>query len=135
MEIHNNEERYISPLPNSLNSQNTCPTINSHVNNCIDAKLKSILNQRHKQHEEIIQLKSELDEAKYNLRELKEQIPNSINFHHPNAGCMCDSEQQSINHMHLTELYILSTHFVFFYFRTISKTNMRFEKSNATISS
>jgi len=61
----------------------------------MDDKLKRILNEKREQYEEMIRLKSELDEEKIRLRRLKEQRPNSMDLHNQNMNDVCDLEQQS----------------------------------------
>jgi len=61
----------------------------------MDEKLKRILNEKREQYEEMIRLKSELDEEKIRLRRLKEQRPNSMDLHNQNMNDVGDLEQQS----------------------------------------
>jgi hypothetical protein len=61
------------------------------VNESINEKLKRILNEKHQQFEEILKLKSDLDEEKNRSKISKEQISNSIDLHNES----CDFEQQS----------------------------------------
>jgi hypothetical protein len=61
------------------------------VNESINEKLKRILNEKHQQFEEILKLKSDLDEEKNRSKISKEQISNSIDLQNES----CDFEQQS----------------------------------------
>jgi hypothetical protein len=61
------------------------------VNESINEKLKRILDEKHQQFEEILKLKSDLDEEKNRSKISKEQISNSIDLQNES----CDFEQQS----------------------------------------
>ncbi len=61
------------------------------MNESINEKLKRILNEKHQQFEEILKLKSDLDEEKNRSKISKEQISNSIDLQNES----CDFEQQS----------------------------------------
>ncbi len=54
------------------------------------------MNDKYQQYQQIIKLKTDLDEEKNRFTIFKEQIPNSIDLHHQNLNNNnCDSEQQS----------------------------------------
>ncbi len=61
------------------------------MNESINEKLKRILDEKHQQFEEILKLKSDLDEEKNRSKISKEQISNSIDLQNES----CDFEQQS----------------------------------------
>ena len=69
------EEKVSSVLPTGLVSQETLTLLNSLGKGSIDEKLKRILNEKRDQFEQILKLKSELDEEKNRLRTLEKQIP------------------------------------------------------------
>ncbi len=79
-------------MPIDLKSRETLILRNSES---MDEKLKRILNEKREQYEEMIRLKSELDEEKIRLRRLKEQRPNSMDLHNQNMNDVGDLEQQS----------------------------------------
>ena len=76
-EINGNtsEEKFSSVLPTGLVSQETLTLLNSLGKGSIDDKLKRILNEKREQFEQIVKLKSELDEEKNRLRTFEKQIP------------------------------------------------------------
>jgi hypothetical protein len=61
------------------------------ANESINEKLKRILNEKYQQFEEIIKLKSDLEDEKNRSKIFKEQIPDSIDLHNE----IYDFEQQS----------------------------------------
>jgi DNA repair exonuclease SbcCD ATPase subunit len=88
----NSEEKLSSVLPTGLVSQETLTLLNSLGKGSIDDKLKRILNEKREQIEQIIKLKSELDEEKTRLRTLEKQIPKFNDTQNINNSI--DSEQQ-----------------------------------------
>jgi chromosome segregation ATPase len=99
---HNSEEKYSSVLPTGLVSQETLILLNSLGKGSIDEKLKRILNEKREQFEQIVKLKSELDEEKNRLRTLERQIPKFNES--PNVNSSIDSEQQKQLSKEITDL-------------------------------
>lgn len=98
----NSEEKLSSVLPTGLVSQETLALLNSLGKGSIDEKLKRILNEKREQFEQIVKLKSELDEEKSRLRTLERQIP-KIN-ESQNLNGATDSEQQKQFAKEITDL-------------------------------
>jgi chromosome segregation ATPase len=98
----NSEEKLSSVLPTGLVSQETLALLNSLGKGSIDEKLKRILNEKREQFDQIVKLKSELDEERNRLRTLEKQIPK---FHEPqNVNNSIDSEQQKQLLKEMTDL-------------------------------
>jgi DNA repair exonuclease SbcCD ATPase subunit len=98
----NSEEKPSSVLPTGLVSQETLTLLNSLGKGSIDEKLKRILNEKREQFEQIVKLKSELDEEKNRLRTLEKQIPKFNET--PNVISSNDSEQQKQLSKEITDL-------------------------------
>jgi hypothetical protein len=90
---NNSEDKVSSVLPTGLVSQETLTLLNSLGKGTIDEKLKRILNEKREQFEQIVKLKSELDEEKNRLRTVEKQIP-KLNVTNQNVNGTMDSEQQ-----------------------------------------
>lgn len=88
----NSEEKLSSVLPTGLVSQETLSLLNSLGKGSIDEKLKRILNEKREQFEQIVKLKSELEEEKNRLRTLEKQIPKFNDAQNINGAI--DAEQQ-----------------------------------------
>lgn len=99
----NSEQKFSSVLPTGLVSQETLNLLNSLGKGSIDEKLKRILNEKREQFEQIVKLKSELDEEKTRLRTLEKQIP-KFNDSHQNLNGSLDSEQQKQLMKEITDL-------------------------------
>lgn len=100
--VQNSEEKLSSVLPTGLVSQETLNLLNSLGKGSIDEKLKRILNEKREQFEQIVKLKSELDEEKTRLHTLQKQIPK---FNEPqNTNGSIDSEQQKQLNREIVEL-------------------------------
>jgi uncharacterized protein (DUF342 family) len=99
----NSDEKYSSVLPTGLVSQETLTLLNSLGKGSIDEKLKRILNEKREQFEQIVKLKSELEEEKSRLRTLERQLPK---FHdvQQNQNSSTDSEQQKQLTKEITDL-------------------------------
>ena len=97
------EEKFSSVLPLGLVSQETLTLLNSLGKGSIDNKLKRILNEKREQFEQIVKLKSELEEEKNRLRALEKQIP-KLNDSHQNSNNAIDSEQQKQLSKEVTDL-------------------------------
>ena len=98
----NSEEKLSSVLPTGLVSQETLALLNSLGKGSIDEKLKRILNEKREQFEQIVKLKSELEEEKTRLRTFEKQIP-KINDTQTINGAT-DSEQQKQFTKEITDL-------------------------------
>jgi chromosome segregation ATPase len=98
----NSEEKFSSVLPTGLVSQETLTLLNSLGKGSIDEKLKRILNEKREQFEQIVKLKSELDEEKTRLRTLEKQIPKFNDSQNVNGSI--DSEQQKQLLKEITDL-------------------------------
>ena len=99
----NSEEKFSSVLPTGLVSQETLTLLNSLGKGSIDEKLKRILNEKREQFEQIVKLKSELDEEKNRLRTVEKQIP-KLNVTNQNVNGTMDSEQQKQLMKEITDL-------------------------------
>jgi chromosome segregation ATPase len=99
----NSEEKLSSVLPTGLVSQETLILLNSLGKGSIDDKLKRILNEKREQFEQIVKLKSELDEEKNRLRTLEKQIP-KLNESHQNLNASNDAEQVKTLTKEITDL-------------------------------
>jgi predicted nuclease with TOPRIM domain len=88
----NSGEKLSSILPTGLVSQETLTLLNSLGKGSIDEKLKRILNEKREQFEQIVKLKSELDEEKNRLKTLEKQMPKFNETQNTNNAN--DSEQQ-----------------------------------------
>jgi chromosome segregation ATPase len=97
------EEKLSSVLPTGLVSQETLTLLNSLGKGSIDDKLKRILNEKREQFEQIVKLKSELDEEKNRLRTLEKQIP-KFNESQQNLNNTIESEQQKTLMKEITDL-------------------------------
>ncbi|CAF1205039.1 unnamed protein product [Rotaria sordida] len=100
---NNSEEKLSSVLPTGIVSQETLTLLNSLGKGSIDEKLKRILNEKREQFEQIVKLKSELDEEKNRLRTLEKQIPR-FNDPNQNINGSTDSEQQKQLAKEITDL-------------------------------
>ncbi|CAF3472560.1 unnamed protein product [Rotaria sp. Silwood1] len=100
---NNSEEKLSSVLPTGIVSQETLGLLNSLGKGSIDEKLKRILNEKREQFEQIVKLKSELDEEKTRLRTLEKQIP-KFNDSNQNINVTIDSEQQKQLTKEITDL-------------------------------
>jgi chromosome segregation ATPase len=99
---NNSEEKLSSVLQIGLVSQETLTLLNSLGKGSIDEKLKRILNEKREQFEQIVKLKSELDEEKTRLRTLEKQIPKFNDSQNVNGSI--DSEQQKQLLKEITDL-------------------------------
>lgn len=97
-----NSEKFSSVLPTGLVSQETLALLNSLGKGSIDEKLKRILNEKREQFEQIVKLKSELEEEKTRLRTLEKQIPKIHDSQNTNGAL--DSEQQKQFTKEITDL-------------------------------
>jgi chromosome segregation ATPase len=97
------EEKLSSVLPTGLVSQETLTLLNSLGKGSIYDKLKRILNEKREQFEQIVKLKSELDEEKNRLRTLEKQIP-KFNESQQNLNNTIESEQQKTLMKEITDL-------------------------------
>ncbi|CAF4457406.1 unnamed protein product, partial [Rotaria sp. Silwood2] len=100
---NNSEEKLSSVFPTGIVSQETLALLNSLGKGSIDEKLKRILNEKREQFEQIVKLKSELDEEKTRLRTLEKQIP-KFNDTNQNVNSQTDSEQQKQLTKEITDL-------------------------------
>lgn len=100
---NNSEDKLSSVLPTGIVSQETLTLLNSLGKGSIDEKLKRILNEKREQYEQIVKLKSELDEERNRLRTLEKQIP-KLNDSHQNLNGSTDSEQQKQLLKEITDL-------------------------------
>jgi hypothetical protein len=89
------DHKFSSVLPTGLIAPETVALLNTLGEGSIDEKLKRILTEKREQFEQIVKLKSELDNEKNRLKTLEKQIPNSIDLHSYNINNHCDLEQQS----------------------------------------
>ncbi|CAF2190230.1 unnamed protein product [Rotaria magnacalcarata] len=89
---NNSEEKLSSVLPTGIVSHETLTLLNSLGKGSIDEKLKRILNEKREHFEQIVKLKSELDEEKNRLRTLEKQLP-KLNDSHQSVSGTTDSEQ------------------------------------------
>ncbi|CAM2701894.1 unnamed protein product [Rotaria socialis] len=89
---NNSEEKLSSVLPTGIVSHETLTLLNSLGKGSIDEKLKRILNEKREQFEQIVKLKSELDEEKNRLRTLEKQLP-KLNDSHQSVSGATDYEQ------------------------------------------
>ncbi|CAF1275464.1 unnamed protein product [Adineta steineri] len=87
-------QKFSTVSPTESNSRETLILLNSFANGSIDEKFKRILNEKHEQYDELLKLKSELDEEKTRLRVLTESRSDSLELHNQNMNDECDSEQQ-----------------------------------------
>ncbi|CAF1081650.1 unnamed protein product [Adineta steineri] len=87
-------QKFSTVSPTESNSRETLILLNSFANGSIDEKFKRILNEKHEQYDELLKLKSELDEEKTRLRILTESRSDSLELHNQNMNDECDSEQQ-----------------------------------------
>ncbi|UJR23909.1 hypothetical protein I4U23_026881 [Adineta vaga] len=85
------EQRFSSVLPTEIKSRKTLLLLNSFANGSIDQKLERILNEKRDEYDELIRLRSELDEEKIRLKRFNEFRIDSNELHNQNV---CDSEQQ-----------------------------------------
>ncbi|CAF0904324.1 unnamed protein product [Adineta ricciae] len=84
------EQRFSSVLPTEIKSRKTLLLLNSFANGSIDQKLERILHEKCEEYEELMKLRSELDEEKTRSKKVNEF---RINLNEsPNDTC--DSEQQ-----------------------------------------
>lgn len=100
---NNSEHKLSSVFPTGIVSQETLSLLNSLGKGSIDEKLKRILNEKREQFEQIVKLKSELDEEKTRLRTLEKQVP-KLNDSHQNVNGPVDSDQQKLLMKEITDL-------------------------------
>lgn len=99
----NSEAKYSSVLPTGLVSQETLTLLNSLGKGSIDEKLKRILNEKREQFDQIVKLKSELDEERTRLRTFEKQLP-KFNESQQHQNTAIETEQQKQLSKELTEL-------------------------------
>lgn len=100
---NDSEQKLSSVLPTGIVSEETLSLLNSLGKGSIDEKLKRILNEKREQYEQIVKLKSELDEERTRLRSLEKQIPKSNDLHQ-NVNGSVDSDQQKHMLKEITDL-------------------------------
>ncbi|UJR24881.1 hypothetical protein I4U23_006249 [Adineta vaga] len=100
---HSGEVKISSVLPTGLVSQETLTLLNSLGKGSIDEKLKRILYEKREQFDQIVKLKSELEDEKDRLHTLERQLPKLHDSQH-NANSTLDSEQQKQLLKEITDL-------------------------------
>lgn len=97
------DEKLSSVLPTGLVSQEIFSLLNSLGKGSIDEKLKRLLSEKREQFEQIVKLKSELEDERNRLRTLERQLPKLHDAHHHANGSL-DSEQQKQLLKEITDL-------------------------------